>query len=148
MLLALFEGDRLDDERVDPYTYMNRLLSAHPAAIECGLQRDPTRWGAPHSPPTAPSAGAAAAAAAAHAGRGLRAGARRVDADAVDPHSSASAPVGTQALGSNASAPQAAPTPIPLPMRERVRHARRPAQPPPRVAGRLAQVRDPSAMGS
>ena len=117
MLLALFEGDRLDDERrYDLHTYMNRLLSAHPAAIEFGLQRDPTRWGAPYSPPIAPSAdAAAAAAAAAHADEACAPAPADADADAVDPHSSASASllVYAGARLERERAPQAGPHPDP-----------------------------------
>jgi len=47
VLLALFNADRLDAERrADLHSYMNRLVSTHPASAEFGLNRDPMRWGA------------------------------------------------------------------------------------------------------
>ena len=46
IILACFAAERLDHERRrDLRTYMNRLLTTHPACTEYCLMKEPTRWG-------------------------------------------------------------------------------------------------------
>ena len=54
---ALFDAHRLDTERrADLRMYMKRLINTDNAAIEFGVQRDPTHWGSVESlPPAMPS---------------------------------------------------------------------------------------------
>jgi len=48
VLLALFNAKGMNEgRRADLHSYLNRVISTHPACAEFGLTRDPTRWGAP-----------------------------------------------------------------------------------------------------
>ncbi|KAL1515595.1 hypothetical protein AB1Y20_002215 [Prymnesium parvum] len=47
MITATFAADQLGNERrKDLHEYMNRVLSRHPAAVQFGIMRDSSRWGA------------------------------------------------------------------------------------------------------